>query len=394
MRDGAKPVALGIWPKRMVVGEGAMSGLARLLDETGAKRALVLCGKTVASGALLDTTREALGSRFCGVFDRVEAHTPMTMVSTVLDMLHDTSADAVVTVGGGSAIDAGKGAVLRRSVGEQIDAYVVRYGGDGRMAQPRLTGSTLVHIAVPTTSGSASEVMPTAGIRDVAARKKLLFWDDVLIPDGVILDPRMAVEAGPFLTAASGMTAVARCVESLFSASRNPLAEGLALHALRLLYENLPVAVAEPGNLKARYECQVACSMSGIAAINSMVSIVHAIGHIVGGKFGLQHGVSHAIVLGAAMRSMLATIGERQYLVLQALGGERPSTADAAGAAAAERIDGLVARLPLQRRLRDLGLAKDALADVAEQTARDYMMINMPRPISIPEIEALLRAAW
>jgi alcohol dehydrogenase class IV len=176
--------------------------------------------------------------------------------------------------------------------------------------------------------------------------------------------------------------------------NRNPLAEGLALHGLRLLYRNLPIAVNEPGNLEARYECQVACSMSGIAAINSMVSIVHALGHIVGGKFGLQHGVSHAILLAPAMRRMLPVIGERQTFVLQALGGGSAPTADGAGAAAADLIDALVGRLPLERRLRDLGLSEAELPDVARQAADDYMMVNLPRPMGVPEIEALLRAAW
>lgn len=390
----ANAVNVGTWPKRLVLGEGSMSALRGLLDELGASRAFVLCGKTVGSGSLFEQTRDALGDRFCGVFDRVGAHTPLTMVEEALALVRAAKADAVVTVGGGSAIDAGKGVKLVGMTAGALDPYLVTYGDRGEMRQQRLPKPTIVHVAIPTTSGSASEVMPTAGIRDVQARRKMLFWDDALIPEGVILDPHMTVQTGAFLSAASGMTAVARCVESLFSINRNPLAEGLALHALRLLHRNLPIVVNEPADLAARYECQVACSMSGIAAINSMVSIVHALGHIVGGKFALQHGVSHAILLAPAMRRMLATIGERQTYVLQALGGGPASSADAAGAMAADLIDDLVARLPLKRRLRDLGLAEAELPDVAAQAADDYMMVNLPRPMGVPEIEALLRSAW
>lgn len=388
------PVTVGIWPNRMILGEGSMGALGALLDDFGASRALVLCGNTVASGSLLVTTRAALGERYCGVFDRVGAHTPLTMVEEVVAMVRATKADAVITVGGGSAIDAGKGVMLLSSTDGSLDPYIVGYDAHGKMNQRRLPAPKIVHVAIPTTSGSASEVMPTAGIRDVASRKKMLFWDDALIPQGVILDPVMTAKTNAFLSAASGMTAVARCVESLFSASRNPLAEGLALHALRLLHHNLPLVVNEPDNLTARYECQVACSMSGIAAINSMVSIVHSLGHIVGGKFGLQHGVSHAITLAPAMRRMLPAIGERQHFVLQALGGGSAGSADEAGLLAADRVAALVAALPLQQRLRDLGLAEDELPDVAEQTSRDYMMVNLPRPMSVPEIEALIRTVW
>ncbi len=390
----AKPVAVGIWPKRMILGEGSMGALSALLDELGASRALVLCGKTVASGSLLEQTRAALGEHYCGVFDGVSAHTPSTMLADALAMVRATKADAVVTVGGGSAIDSGKGLKLASMGTGALDPYFVRHGPDGAMLQQRLPKPSIVHVAVPTTSGSASEVLPTAGIRDVASRKKMLFWDDTLIPEGVILDPAMTVQTGAFLSAASGMTAVARCIECLFSVNRNPLSDGLALHALRLLHRNLPIVVNEPENLVARYECQVACSMSGVACINAMVSLVHALGHIVGGKFALQHGVSHAILLAPAMRRMLSVIGERQTLVLQALDGGTALDADAAGAKAADLIDELVCALPLQRRLRDLGLTEPELRDVAEQASHDYMMVNLPRPIDVPEIEALLRAAW
>jgi len=167
-----------------------MSQLGTLLDDLGARRALVLCGKTVASGALLTMTQAALGNRCASVFDRVGSHTPLSMVEEIAAITKASNVDAVITVGGGSAIDAGKGAILLRAAGgTNLDPYAVRYDDNRRMNQRALPKADLVHIAIPTTSGSASEVMPTAGIRDVAARKKLLFWDDALIPDGVILDP-------------------------------------------------------------------------------------------------------------------------------------------------------------------------------------------------------------
>lgn len=386
-----RPVTVGIWPNRLILGPGSMGALGSLLTDLGATRALVLCGRTVASGALLERTREALGERCCGVFDRVEAHTPLAMVNEAVAMLRAVGADAVVSVGGGSAIDAGKGVVLLGTTSGNLAPYMV---GHDSARPPGLPASGIIHVAIPTTSGSASEVLPTAGIRDTAQRKKMLFWDEALIPQGVILDPAMTLETGPALSAATGMTAVARCVESLFSASRNPLAEGLALHALRLLHTNLPIVIAEPGNLEARYECQVACSMSGIAAINSMVSIVHALGHIVGGKYGLQHGTSHAIMLAPAMRCMLPVIGERQFFVLQALGGPACASADEAGAIAADLIEQLVAGLPLKQRLRDLGIPAEDLPDIASQASHDYMMTNSPRPMEVPEIAALVQSVW
>jgi alcohol dehydrogenase class IV len=387
-------VTVGIWPNRLVMGDGSMNALPQMMKDLSVKRAFVLCGKTVAKGPLLQRTRAALGEYFCGVFDAVTSHTPLPMVEEALAAMRAQNADAIISVGGGSAIDAGKGAALLSMTGGALNNYIIRQDADGTLHQDRLPIPKFPHVAIPTTSGSASEVMPTSGVRDLAQRKKLLFWDNALTPQGVILDPQMTVHTGAELSAASGMTAVARCVESLYSASRNPLAEGLALHALRLLYRNLPIVVAEPGNLDARFQCQVACSMSGIAAINSMVSIVHALGHIVGGKYGLQHGVSHSILLAPSMRQMLPIIGERQRFVLEALGGDPSVPAMQAGEAAADRLQGLVARLPLRQRLRDLQIGANDLADIAAQGSQDYMMLNLPRPMPVSEIEALLRNAW
>lgn len=388
------PIQVRIWPNRLILGRGSMVALPKVLRELGATRVLVICGRTVASGPLLERTRTVLGELCCGVFDQVQAHTPLPMVQRALDMMRSCGADAVVSIGGGSAIDAGKGTALLHAAAGKLDPYVIRYDGRGPMQRDLLPRATIPHIAVPTTSGSASEVMPTSAIRDLALRKKMLFWDDALIPHAVILDPEMAIHAGPALTAATGMTVVARCIESFYSAARNSLSEGLALHALRLMHQNLPVAVEQPDNLDARFECQVACSMSGTAAMNSMVSVVHALGHIVGGKYGLQHGVSHSILLPPAMRLLLPVIGKRQTLVLEALGGSARGTADEAGAAAATRVVELVARLPLKQRLRDLGIPAEELRDIAGQAYYDYMMANLPRQMTVPDIEALLRMAW
>jgi alcohol dehydrogenase class IV len=387
-------INVGTWPKRLVVGDGSLNELPRIMRDLGVKRGFVVCGKTVGKGPLLQYVRAVLGEQCRGVFDAVASHTPLPMVEEALAAMRSRNADAVISVGGGSAIDAGKGISLLNMAGGAIANYIVRQDADGTLRQDRLPAPKIQHIAIPTTSGSASEVMPTAGIRDLAQRKKLLFWDDALTPQAVILDPQMAVHTGAELSAASGMTAVARCVESLYSASRNPLAEGLALHALRLLYCNLPIVVAEPGNLDARFQCQVACAMSGIAAINSMVSIVHALGHIVGGKYGLQHGVSHSILLAPSMRQILPVIGDKQRLVLEALGGDPSVPVAQAGLAAADRIADLVARLPLKQRLRDLKIGSDELADIAVQGSQDYMMVNLPRPMLVSEIESLLRHAW
>lgn len=383
------------WPKRVCFGVDAVDRLPELMADLGRARALVVCGRTVAGGPMLARVRQALGERFAGVYDEVTAHTPFAEVTAAAGRLAELDADTVVSVGGGSAIDAGKGVALLRATGGEFAPYTIDFGGKGSMERATMPDPGIAHIAVPTTAGSASDVMPTAGIRDPNLPKKLLFWDDRMVPDATVLDPKMAVHAGPELSAATGMTAMARCIESLYSDDREPITTGLALHGARLLRHALPRSVEAPDDLEARADCQMACLMSGVAGINSMVCLVHAIGHIVGGRYGLQHGISHAMLLAPAMRRLLPAIGDDQRYVLEAMGGGPGDLSpDAAGALAADRLHEMFERLPLPRSLREVGVAEEDLPEIAAATMGDYMMAHLPRPVAEDEVLALLREAW
>jgi alcohol dehydrogenase class IV len=391
----ATPIEFGDWPGRIVFGRGAVAQLGAVVARVGGSRALVLCGSTVARTAMLGKVKAGLGDRLAAVFAEVKAHTPVEMVDRGLAIFRDSGADTLVTVGGGSAIDAGKAIQIRLATGGgDLKPYAIRYAPGGAMEKPPLPRRTVPHVAVPTTAGSASDVMPTAAARDPHSRVKLLFWDDDLTPSATVLDPEMAVYTPAALTAATGMTAMARSIETLYSAYRHPISTGLALHAVRLLRDGLPRSVATPHDLDARAACQMACTMSGMAAINAMVSVVHAIGHIVGGRYGLQHGTSHSILLAPSMRRLLPTIGGDQSLLLEALGGMRTNLPEQDGAECADRIAAFVGGLPLPQRLRDVGVTEGELSEIARLTMSDYMMANLPRPMAESEVLALLRSVW
>ena len=373
-------------------GRGAVSRLGEVVRRVGGSRALVICGSTVARTGMLDKVKAGLGETLAAVFAEVKSHTPVEMVERGVTAYRDSGADVLVTVGGGSAIDAGKAIQIMLATGGDLNRYAIRYAPGGAMERHTLPARTVPHVAVPTTAGSASDVMPTAAARDPHSRKKLLFWDDDLTPSATVLDPEMAVHTPPALTAATGMTAMARAIETLYSGFRQPISTGLALHAVRLLHVAVPRSVMAPDDLEARAACQMACTMSGIAAINAMVSVVHAIGHIVGGRHGLQHGISHSILLAPGMRRLLPVIGDGQTLLLDALGGSRSGHADRDGAAAADLVAAFVSGLPLPQRLHDVGVTEAELAEIAHLTMSDYMMANLPRPMVEDEVLSLLRS--
>jgi len=385
---------IAIWPNRVVCGTGSLGRLSEVLKDLHCKRAFVICGKTISEGPVFEQIKTLLGPAFAGAFTDVKMHSPLPDLAALVGRIKTCEADALISVGGGSAIDAAKGASLLLASGGDLDRYAIEYASAG-MKRDLLPKRSIAHVSIPTTAGSASEVMPTAGIRDPEKRKKMLFWDDLLIPEAVILDPFVGTFANPRLTSMSGMTAVARCIESLYSKDRHPVSTALSLHALRLLNRALPQSAADPNNLRARSDAQYACFMSGTAAINAMVSLVHAVGHAVGGRLALQHGISHAILLAPSMRVLMPVIGEDQKLVLDAL-GHNPygMSADAAGAAAADAIEALVEKLPIPKKLRELNLTEADLVDIATHTEHEYMMANLPRPVSTGEVLALLKSCW
>jgi len=373
-----RPFDLANWPTPIIFGPGRVTELPALLDAAGVRRPLVVCGRSVASSPVLPRVVAALAGTPAVVYAGVETHAPLPSVRAGADAAVRHGADGLVSVGGGSAIDTAKCIALLVAVGGDVAPYAIRYGETGSEARRALPPSTLPHIAVPTTAGSASEVMPGAGFRDVAAGRRVLFRDRHLQPRAALLDPELTVFAGPALTASSGMTAVARCVEALYSRDRQPLSESLALQGWRLLRRGLPRAVAAPEDLAARAECQIGCLLSGVAVDNAMASLVHAIGHVMGGRYGLPHGVAHGILLPPALR-----------LLWPSLGDGLPEATGLADAVAA-----LLAGLPLPRRLREAGVGAADLAAIAAATMGDSMIAHTPRPVSEAEVRGLLEAAW
>ena len=311
-----------------------------------------------------------------------------------LDVVKANNSDVLISVGGGSTIDTAKGiSILKASAGDLI-AYAIPRGGRGIMEKRSLPGETITHIAIPTTAGSASEVMPTAGIRDPETKEKLLFWDPKIVPTAAILDPELAIYAGPTLTASTGMTAMARCVEAVYSAQRNSISNGLAIHAMRLLYKSLSLSVVEPENVQARGDCQQAALMSGVAAINAMVSFIHAFGHVAGGLYGLQHGLVHTILLPPAMQLLLPSVGKDQKFLLEALGIDNDLSEFNGSKLASDLMFELIESLPLPKNLCELGIEQNKLSELAANTMEDYMMFYSPRPIKKSEIIAILESVW
>lgn len=375
---------------RIIAGPGSLDGLAGLIDDMGVSRALVVCGRTIAEGPQLAAVREALGDRTAGVFVGVSAHAGLEGLRGGVSALTESGADCLISVGGGATIDSTKCIALLDACDAPLEEFRVRKAL-GLDSPRRAVPMTLPHIAIPTTAGSSSEVMPWAGIRDEMTREKMLFRDPALVPRVAVLDPRMVVPTGMMLTATSAVTSLARSIETLYSTARQPISEALALKSLEMMVGALPAVLADPSDLDARAATQVAATISGIAADNSMVSLVHAVGHTVGGRIALQHGVAHGILLPPAMRRYLPSTGPLQRRIAEVLGVAAPELSDdELGRRVTEAVSALLDSLPTPAKLSQVGIVAEQLPDFAAVTVRDPMFSFVPVATSEAEVLSIL----
>jgi len=259
---------------------------------------------------------------------------------------------------------------------------------------PQLPENLLPHIALPTTL-SAAEFANAGAITSEDRRVKDLFIADTLTPRIVVLDPELAAHTPVDLWLATGMRAIDHAVETLYSPRHQPVTDTLSLEAIRLLATSLRRTRAEPGDIHARQQGQFAAWMSYFGEMNLTLGLSHAIGHQLGPKHNVPHGVTSCIILPQVMRFLASVTADRQALIARVLdpaSSEMPI--DQAAEAAAGAIEHLVDDLRLPRRLRDVGVGPANFADIAAGVMEDLVVAGSPRPIRGPEdVITILEAA-
>jgi alcohol dehydrogenase class IV len=379
------PIILRAWPKALHIERGGAARLDELVARIGT-RAMVVCGTTVANGPILGRVRGGLGDRLAAVFDGVRAHTPLDAVLAGARALADCRADVIVSVGGGSATDAAK-AIAIAALGNGLDPYRSDAAVSRSGPRMQLPAGIAPHIAVPTVPGAGNVMLPTAGVLDPQTRAKFLFDDPALIPKIALLDAELVADCNAELTAITGIRSIVGAVEALYAKGRNPFTSGLALESIRLMREALPASLAEPGDLEARERSLFAAVMGTLATMNAGVSVVHAAGLVIGGRYGIAHGVPHAVLLPHVMRAFADVLEPVRARLDSALGVS-------AGEDATTAFERLSASCGLPARLCAIGVPQEDLPGIAKQTAALAIMALAPRPVGTNELCVLLGAAW
>ncbi len=374
-------------PTKIIFGKNSIKEIGLEVDSLACSRALIVTDKGIVEAGLAERVEKALGHRYVGIYDRCIQDSGFHLVDEGAAYALEQGADILVSVGGGSVIDTAKGMAVVMKEGGKLEDY----SGVQMLTRPQTP-----HIVVPTTAGSGSEATWFAVIKDWDRDVKEAFLDYYLIPSKAILDPTLTIGLPPHLTAGPGMDALSHAVEAIHTLQRQPIADAMALQAIRLIMEYLPRCVEQGDDLVARGQQQLAATMAGIAFSNGQPGLVHALAHPVGALYEVPHGIANAILLPHVLVFNMEECADRYALIARTMNLDvRGMNDEDAGRAAADAIWKLTERIGLPQKLRDVGVPESGLEKAADYSLADGSIVYNPRPAM--EMELVLevyRAAW
>lgn len=303
-------VALPFLPYREPKIIPSCSELGNLLKSKKNASVLIVTDAGIVRNGLVKPVEEALKENEIKytVYDKTQPNPTVANVEDALKLYHENNCDALIAIGGGSAMDCAK------SIGARVaypNKMLNKMGGVMRVLR-RLP--TL--IAIPTTAGTGSETTLAAVITDGEAHHKYAIMSFPLIPHYAVLDAKMTYSLPPHLTSTTGMDALTHAVEAYIGRSTTKKTRGLALEATKLIFENVEKAYTDGRNHEARENMLHAAYKAGIAFSMSYVGYVHAVAHSIGGKYGVPHGLANAVI----MPYVLEGYGKSAYKKLYSLG--------------------------------------------------------------------------
>ena len=379
-------------PTQVKFGVGKVATLGQELqieDDLGdLANVVVVTDAALARLGVVDRVKAGLeGSPYevRAVFDDVPPDSDVRAIEAAARVLADNGADLVIAVGGGSVMDTAKAAAILATHGGRIHDY------EGLFMVP---GPCTPIVAIPTTCGTGSEVSGGAVVKDHEAKTKIILGSPYCFPRMAVLDPEMLRSLPAHLVAYTGMDAMTHCIEAFVSTDREPFSEALALRAVEMLNDNLPLAVADRSDTDALSKVQLAAAMGGVAFTNAVLGATHAIAHSVGSLHGLHHGLSNAVALPYVMEYNLDTCEARYAALALALGAQRDGRDDREMAEeAVARVRDLNHRIGIPPCFAELGITKDApvLGDITEAAMNDPCLAFNPRPTEPADMERLVR---
>ncbi len=364
---------------------GAVRLLAAECARIGMRRPRVVTDAGVRAAGVLQKALDALVEVPHAVFDATPSNPTEAAVRAAVAVYQRERCDGLVAVGGGSSIDLAKGVAIAATHEGPLATYATIEGGS-----PKITARVPPLIAVPTTAGTGSEVARGA-IVIVDDGRKLGFHSWHLMPKAALLDPELTLGLPPMLTAATGMDAIAHCMETFMAPAVNPPADGIALDGLARGWSHIERATRDGNDREARWN-MMSASMQGALAFQKGLGCVHSLSHSLGGvNPRLHHGTLNAVFLPAVVRFNAAaeTIQREHRLQRMALAMGLPGC-DSLGTEVAQALQALNARLGLPSGLAAMGVGEELFERVIDGAEADHCHKTNPRLASRADYRELL----
>ncbi|WP_208324050.1 iron-containing alcohol dehydrogenase family protein [Diaminobutyricimonas sp. TR449] len=395
IHDGAgatrvRPVSLRhIAPSyRTYAGGRSLTALGKELDRAGSERVVLICGASMLKqDAELDMVQSAIGKRLAGRFSDTREHSPLTSVEAAARMLDEREADAVVVLGGGSAVVTARAAVILSAEQRPVKELATRRE-NGALVSVRLEAPKITQWIVPSTPTTAY-AKAGAAVRDPETGERFALFDPKARAAGVFMHPTVAATAPGRLVRGSALNAFGMAVDGLQSGVDDPLAEAQLRHALRMLRQWLPRIEDElDGEVGVRL--MLAALLAGQASDHVGTGLAQPISHALGPRSAVGNGVVEAMMLPHTMRFNLGRTDAGLAAVAEALdpaGNGSPESAIAA-------VMDVLRESGVPLRLRDVGVDRQSLDEVIQHVADDWSATTVPRPAQHDELHDLLTVAW
>jgi len=374
-------------PTRIVFGAGELKNVSREMDSLKIKKALVVTDAGLKDSPMVKSLLSGLGDRGA-LFGEAIPDSSNEVVAKGAEAYRAAGAEGIISIGGGSSMDTAKGiGILAKKGGNDLREFF----GLSKVGEP-----IVPHIAIPTTSGTASEVSMFATIKDHGSKVKNLISDPHLLPPVAILDPQLTAGLPPMMTAATGMDALSHAIESVHARFYEPISDGLAYQAIRLIVTYLPRCLEKGDDLEARGMQAIASTMAGMAFQNALVGCAHGIAHALGGMFGVHHGLANAILLPHAIRFNMPVCASRYRQVAEAFGLDIRGKGDLEiGEMLAQAVGEFTRKTGLPQKLSAIQIPKESFPELAKIAVNDPGMKSNLRRVTDPqEIIPVLEAAW
>ncbi len=358
--------------ERVIYGPGKVAELKAEMEKRGLKRAIVVT--TLGGFPILDQVTAALGPLCASVFTGVVQHVPRSTVDALQKEIEDADADSLVSFGGGSPIDTCKVAI---------------YGS--------LAKRELVHIATPTTL-SAAEYTHAGGVTDETTRVKGGVWDPRVLPRTVINDPLLALETPDWLWVTTGMRSLDHAIECAYAIRHQPISDALAAKSIQLMTKHLPLSIHTKGDesVAHRGHCQFAAWYSIYGAMNTRFGLSHLLGHQIGPRWNVPHGVTSCITLPNAMRFMADIAPQRFGPVAEGFGiAFDPENPKPAALACADRTEEFIAQFDVPKTLKAAGVPRGEIKEIVGPITHELEHNGVvDRALSESEVQSLLESCY